>query len=166
MASATTVNEDDGRTIEIGIESITKSGNEVTFTLKQEHVVNLSDSDETDFDDTDFSILIASTGTEDKFYDYSKLGETWAAPRIIRMPQGNSTNDTIDTDRYVAVLSGGFGAARGVGSALFLVDLEDTVTNGGTIYGADENNGPIKIVDINTEKIVGGSVIELSLIHI
>ena len=119
MASATTVNEDDGRTIEIGINSITKSGNEVTFTLKEEHIYNVSDSDETDFDDTDFSILIASAGTENKFYDYSKLGETWAAPRIIRMPAGNSEGDTIDTDRYVAVLSGGFGAARGVGSALF-----------------------------------------------
>ena len=120
--------------MEIGINSITKSGNEVTFTLKEEHVYNVSDSDETDFDETDFSIVIESTGTENKSYDYSRLGETWAAPRIIRMPQGNSTNDTIDTDRYVAVLSGGYGAARGVGSALFLVDLEDTITNGGTIY--------------------------------
>ncbi len=161
LASATRVSEEDGgRIVEIGINSITKSGNEVTFTLKEEHVYNVSDSDETDFDETDFSIVIESTGTENKSYDYSRLGETWAAPRIIRMPQGNSTNDTIDTDRYVAVLSGGYGAARGVGSALFLVDLEDTITNGGTIYGADENNGPIRIVDINTEKIVGGSVIE------
>ena len=161
LATATTINDEDGgRTVEIGIASISKSGNEVTFTLKEEHIYNVSDSDETDFDDTDFSILIESTGTENKLYDYSKLGETWAAPRIIRMPQGNSTNDTIDTDRYIAVLSGGFGAAGGVGSALFLVDLDDTITNGGTIYGGDENNGPITIVDINTEKIVGGSVIE------
>ena len=160
LASATTVNEDDGRTIEIGIESITKSGNEVTFTLKEEHIYNVSDSDETDFDDTDFSILIASAGTENKFYDYSKLGETWAAPRIIRMPAGNLDGDTIETDRYVAVLSGGFGAARGVGSALFLVDLEDTKSNGGTIHGADDNNGPITIVDVNTEIKSGGVVIE------
>jgi len=151
LVSVTKFNQDDGRTTEVGISSITKSGNEVTFTLKEQHVYNVSDSDDNiDLDGTNFSILIASTGTDDKFYDYSKLGETWAAPRIIRIPAGNTANDTIDTDRYVAVLSGGFGAVRGIGSALFLVDLEDTKTSGGSIYGANENNGPIAIVDMNT----------------
>ena len=161
LVSVTKFNQDDGRTTEVGISSITKSGNEVTFTLKEQHVYNVSDSDDNiDLDGTNFSILIASTGTDDKFYDYSKLGETWAAPRIIRIPAGNSDGDTIDTDRYVAVLSGGFGAASGVGSALFLVDLEDTKSNGGTIHGADDNNGPITIVDMNTEIKSGGVVIQ------
>jgi type IV pilus assembly protein PilY1 len=160
LADVTRVNEDDGRTVQIGVQSITKSGNEVTFTLKEQHVYNVSDSDDSDLDATDFSILISNQGTENKSYNYSKLGETWAAPRIMRIPSGNSPSDTIDTDNYVAVLSGGFGAAKGVGSALFLVDLEDTKTNGGSIYGAEENNGPIMIVDVNTEKKSGGVVTE------
>ncbi len=149
----------DGRTIDIAVKSISKSGNEVTITLEDQHVFNVSDSDDTDLDRTTFSIVLSNTGTEDKSYNYSKLGETWAAPRIMRIPSGNSPSDTIDTDNYVAVLSGGYGSAKGVGSALFLVDLENTETNGGSIYGAEENNGPIMIVDVNTEVKSGGAVI-------
>ncbi len=147
LASATQIINN--RTVPLGIESITQNGNEITFTFDQEHVYNRSTSSLTDKEETVFSIRISNDGTEDKSYDYSKLGETWAAPRIIRLPAGNTNNDTIDTDRYVAVLSGGYGAVRGIGSALFLVDLEDTKTNGGSIYGALENNGPISIVDMD-----------------
>ena len=49
-------------------------------------------------------------------YDYTKLGETWSSPRIFRMPV------TSNTDKYVAVMGAGYGAAsKTVGSGVFLL---------------------------------------------
>ena len=86
-------------------------------------------------------------------YNYSKLGETWAAPRIIRLPvDEDPTNDI-----YTAVLPGGFGKANGVGSAVFLVNLSDMETSPGALVTA----GPIEIADLDTtRKNDTGTIIE------
>jgi type IV pilus assembly protein PilY1 len=66
-------------------------------------------------------------------YDYSKLGETWSAPRIFRLPTDGRTDTNLNDDRYVAVMGGGYGTQfEGVGNALFVIDLEDS-TNPGSI---------------------------------
>ena len=66
-------------------------------------------------------------------YDYSKLGETWSAPRIFRLPTDGRKDNNIADDRYVAVMGGGYGTQfEGVGNALFVIDLED-ITNPGSI---------------------------------
>ena len=53
-------------------------------------------------------------------YDYSKLGESWSTPRIIRIKVNGS-------DRWVAVFGGGYnsGVAPEYGSAVFVMDLEN-----------------------------------------
>ena len=64
-------------------------------------------------------------------YDYSKLGETWSAPRIFRLPTDGRTDTNLNDDRYVAVMGGGYGTQfEGVGNALFVIDLEDTTFPG------------------------------------
>ena len=83
----------------------------------------------------------------DEAYDYSRLGETWSTPRIIRMP--TSADGRIETDRYVAVLGGG-NARNDLcgGSALFLVDLEGHADEKpGSIFAANVNGGPLNLVD-------------------
>ena len=59
-------------------------------------------------------------------YDYSKLGDTWSSPRIMRLPNLGRGDQNIEDDIYVAVMGGGYGAiAAGVGSNLTIVNLED-----------------------------------------
>lgn len=91
-------------------------------------------------DDTKASTLLAikikqgSTLTGVKTqpeYDYSGLGETWSAPRILRLPNDGAGDTNIDDNIYVAVMGGGFGAyAEDVGSNLFVINLEDTTHPG------------------------------------
>jgi len=52
--------------------------------------------------------------------DYSKLGEAWSTPRIIRIRINNA-------DKWVAVFGAGFngGVNPNLGSAVFIMDLED-----------------------------------------
>ena len=58
-------------------------------------------------------------------YDYSRLGETWSAPRILRIPNDGAGDDNIEDDIYAAVLGGGFGANNPqIGSNLFVINLE------------------------------------------
>ena len=58
-------------------------------------------------------------GEEDKDYDYSALGETWSAPRVIRLPLNTG-------DVYAAVMGGGSGVQnQGIGSNVHIVNLED-----------------------------------------
>ena len=64
-------------------------------------------------------------------YDYKELGETWSAPRIFRLPNTGAGDSNIEDDIYVAVMGGGYGGRNdGVGSALFVINLEDKVTPG------------------------------------
>ena len=53
-------------------------------------------------------------------FDYQKLGETWSAPRIIRIKDNGN-------DKWVAVVGGGFNGAinPNYGSAVFVIDLEN-----------------------------------------
>ena len=64
-------------------------------------------------------------------YNYKELGETWSAPRIFRLPNRGAGDNSILDDTYVAVMGGGYGGRNdGVGSALFVINLEDNVTPG------------------------------------
>ena len=64
-------------------------------------------------------------------YDYKELGETWSAPRIFRLPNSGAGDNRMDDDIYVAVMGGGYGGRDDkVGSALFVINLEDSVTPG------------------------------------
>ena len=93
----------------------------------------------------------------DPEYDYTKLGETWSTPKIIRMP--TSSDGDIDSDRYVAVLGSGLAKNNACGgSAIFLVDLEGHVEGKpGRIFGAEINGGPIPIVDTSPTGVAIGS---------
>ena len=159
------VNLDDGGNIPAGSLTVSEVGTDDPVQLKSAKMVdgkvqieffesriynasasdNVSDSDQT----TNFSLQTScfGSGTSDPTFDYSQLGETWSTPRIFRIPDQDANSITEDT--YVAVMGGGMGNTFICsGSALFIIDLED-VENPGAIYGAIENAGPIKIVDIN-----------------
>ena len=61
-------------------------------------------------------------------YNYKELGETWSAPRIFRLPNTGAGDTNILDDIYVAVMGGGYGGRNdGVGSALFVINLEDEI---------------------------------------
>ena len=78
-------------------------------------------------------------------YDYTKLGETWSSPRIFRMPV------TSNTDKYVAVMGAGYGAAsKTVGSGVFVVDLDDFIDRPGSIE---------KRIDISDDGQFNGDII-------
>ena len=84
-------------------------------------------------------------------YDYSALGETWAAPRILRLPNLGAGDTNPDDDIYVAVMGGGFGAQHsGFGSNLTIVNLEDT-----QFPGKVEKVIPIE--DLTTNDIVNST---------
>ncbi|MDB2474288.1 PilC/PilY family type IV pilus protein [bacterium] len=58
-------------------------------------------------------------------YDYSRLGETWSQPRILRIPNDGAGDNDIEDDIYAAVLGGGFDKINPqVGSNLFIINLE------------------------------------------
>ena len=69
----------------------------------------------------------AKTGVVDKpEYDYSKMGETWSTPRIIRLPNDGAGDANINDDIYVAIMGGGMGSAfNKAGSNIFIINLED-----------------------------------------
>ena len=97
----------------------------------------------------------------DPFFDYSKLGETWSTPRIVKLPsdiEGERSDPA--NDKYVAIM--GAGMANNnlcAGSALFMVEL-DNLEEPGRIYGGDQNSGPITIVDTSPDGVaIGNDVI-------
>ncbi len=94
----------------------------------------------------------ASLGvTSEPGYDYSKLGESWSSPRIIRLPTGGPGDSNFNDDPYVAIMGGGFGTQnQGVGSNLTIVNLEDT-----TLYGKIEK--VIDIADLNSNTVVNSA---------
>ena len=93
-------------------------------------------------------------------YDYSKLGETWSTPRIVRLPNPNSstlstTTDEADVrgDRYVAIMGAGMSSNYlCAGSALYLVELSD-MKEPGKLFGYEQNKGPILIADTQVTDI-------------
>jgi len=59
-------------------------------------------------------------------YDYSELGETWSAPRVIRIPNLGPGDMSVYDDLYVAVMGAGYGANYdGVGSGVYVINLTD-----------------------------------------
>ena len=68
------------------------------------------------------SIVEIDTLTTGLEYDYRFLGETWASPRVFRMPSGPGDNNVID-DTYAAVLPGGYGNQEaGIGSNVYIIE--------------------------------------------
>ena len=63
-------------------------------------------------------------------YDYSRLGETWSQPRILRIPNNGAGDQNTFDDIYVAVLGGGFGGPNPeIGSNLFVINLQQDPTD-------------------------------------
>ena len=124
-----TVNEIDTTLFSIG----TSAGGKPTITISSEEIFyqvasgpGLIAGQNVGIKIKSSSALTASSGDPD--YDYSKLGETWSAPRIFRMPNSGSGDTNINDDIYVAVMGGGFGnEISGVGSGVYVINLEDTL---------------------------------------
>jgi Tfp pilus tip-associated adhesin PilY1 len=58
-------------------------------------------------------------------YDYTKLGETWSTPRIVRLKISNTLNQPVD--KWVAVFGGGYnGGSSATGSVVYVMDLENS----------------------------------------
>ena len=90
---------------------------------------------------------LAGVRDHDYKYDYSKLGETWSTPRVFRIPDYKNLASDYRNDKYVFVMGGGKGGAvNRIGSALFVVNMEDEEFPG-SIYGSELNYGPIAIAD-------------------
>ena len=82
-------------------------------------------------------------------YDYSRLGQTWSQPRIIRLPNDGAGDNNIEDDIYVAVLGGGFSGSSGIGSNLFVINLEVDPTD--RLFAKIEKQ--IQIVDLDNNLI-------------
>ena len=134
-------------------------GGSLQVTFNEEKVININVSDAEPTESNQFSISTACRGATgiDPIYDYTQLGETWSSPRIFRIPSVSKTKrDNVKNDTYVAVMGGGLSLNDPcAGSALFLVNLEDR-DNPGSIFGAEENGGPISIVDTDPAGITVG----------
>ena len=79
-------------------------------------------------------------------YDYSRLGETWSQPRILRIPNDGAGDNDIEDDIYAAVLGGGFDKINPqVGSNLFIINLEVDPTD--RLFAKIEEQ--IQIVDLD-----------------
>ena len=128
----------------------------VTFDDTKTFNANPSDANSTESNVINIGACLGATGIDPE-YDYTKLGETWSTPKIIRMP--TSSDGDINSDRYVAVLGSGLAKNNACGgSAIFLVDLEGHEDGKpGRIFGAEINGGPIPIVDTSPAGVALGS---------
>ena len=87
-------------------------------------------------------------------YDYSKMGETWSTPRIVRLPNPDSstlstTTDEADVrgDRYVAIMGAGMSSNYlCAGSALYLIELSD-MKEPGKLFGYKQNKDDPDVLD-------------------
>ena len=111
--------------------SVNQVNNQTKITFNDEITYYGADSGDTSKVSTGLGVYIktgsATTGVlTQPEYEYSKLGETWSAPRIFRLPNNGPGDMNIEDDIYVAAMGGGYGTQfEGVGSALFLIDLEN-----------------------------------------
>ena len=153
----------DGVAKSIPIASAMMKDGSLQVTFNEEKVININVSDAEPTESNQFSISTACRGATgiDPIYDYTQLGETWSSPRIFRIPSVSKTKrDDVKNDTYVAVMGGGLSKNDPcAGSALFLVNLEDR-DNPGSIFGAEENGGPISIVDTDPAGITVGDNVE------
>ena len=147
----------DGTFERIDFDSARMQNNELVITFNTSKTIDRGDSSTVDAagnvttsqsDNIFIQTSCTATTIADAQYDYSKLGETWSTPRIVRLPSDIAgEQDEPLNDKYVAIMGGGMSTANAcTGSALFLVDLSDTA-NPGRLYGSSTNGGPITIVD-------------------
>ena len=147
----------DGTFEKIDFTSARMQNNELVITFDTNKTIDRGDSTTVDAagnvttsqsDNIFIQTSCTATTIADAQYDYSKLGETWSTPRIVRLPSDIAgEQDEPLNDKYVAIMGGGMSTANAcTGSALFLVDLSDTA-NPGRLYGSSTNGGPITIVD-------------------
>ena len=141
----------DGKDVKIPVVSISQEASLATITFAEDIVINKGEGDNKEDDETTIiKIKVPNLGTAKQEYDYSRLGETWATPRIFRLPVGA----TIDDDKYVAVLPAGFGKIGGVGSAVYIIDLESMNEQDGNLLPGkivEGGAGLIELVDINNQ---------------
>ena len=154
---------DDGTPQPLGITKAIIEQGMLQVTFNKELIVNpyqREDSDPNTLEGTltdRFGVRTSCKGgsgfnEENMHYNYSQLGETWATPRIAKIPMHTSPGNS-DNDVYVAILPGGMTQNNTcAGSALFMVSLEEIEDDGriipaGGIYAANINMGPISIVD-------------------
>ena len=111
--------------------SVTTDVNGDTVLVFQDYITYYgADPNDDSKSSTQLGVLIkagsAATGViTQPEYEYSKLGQTWSAPRIFRLPNNGAGDANIEDDIYVAVLGGGFGANNPeIGSNLFVINLE------------------------------------------
>ena len=127
------------------------AGTEIIFPTAvgyQAHQDRTKTSDEVEIKLSRSAIASLSTNLPAE-YDYRELGETWSAPRVLRLPNKGAGDNAIHDDIYVAVMGGGYGGRDdNVGSGLFVINLEDH-TNPGKIekYIEIENSNNLDIVN-------------------
>ena len=153
--------------------------NKLQITFAEDMVINSFIRDDATGDDllptTPFSISTSCKGAgfsdQDMVYNYSELGETWSTPRIARVPSYDSPTNPSE-DKYVAIFGGGMSLSdKCVGSAVFVVSLEEfedkegRTTPAGGIYGAHLNGGPISIVDTKLTGVITSSGTQLETVN-
>ena len=135
---------------------------EITFPTSKAFNPGASELEQTLTDNFFIQSSCTSTTGIPKEYDYSKLGETWSTPRIVRLPSDDPAkqNNSIH-DKYVAIMGAGYGNNNlCAGSALYMINLDMNPddaegTDPAIIYGAEQNNGPLLIVDTTNEGVSG-----------
>ena len=69
-------------------------------------------------------LAVGDVGDDELYSGYAFLGDTWSSPRIFRMPSPTERSDPTK-DKYVMVMGGGMSMKRGIGSNVFVIDLDD-----------------------------------------
>ncbi len=133
------------------VTDVVQEGALAKITFGADKYFNVATGDEREDNETNaFDITIPNAGTSNPEYDYSTLGETWSTPRIFRMPLDRAGG--LESDQYVAVLPGGFGKSSGLGSSVFVIDLENMMDQDGVSYPGkivSGGDGLIKIADLD-----------------
>ena len=154
----------DGEFLPIEFTDARMINGQFVITFDEDKIYNPGGSVNETRETTNIFIQTSCTSSSgiDPLFDYSKLGETWSTPRIVKLPSDiEGEREDPANDKYVAVM--GAGMANNnlcAGSALFLVEL-DNMDEPGKIYGGDQNGGPITIIDTSpTGVALGNDVIE------
>ena len=154
----------DGEYMPISFSDARMRGGDLVITFDETKIVNQGGSLNEMRNTDDIFIQTSCTVPSgiDPNFDYSKLGETWSTPRIVRLPSDiEADRDDPTKDKYVAIM--GAGIANNnlcAGSALFLIDLS-SIEEPGRLFGGDLNGGPITIVDTSPNgAVIGSDVLE------
>lgn len=110
--------------------TVTNTSNTLTINFGKDVIYQANDELTPHSDSVGIFIDSSSNATgvqsPNEHYDYSQLGETWSAPRILRIPNLGPGDLDIEDDLYVAVMGAGYGAKyTGMGSAVYIINLTD-----------------------------------------